>query len=367
MASGDILLRGLSNWGKLSAGSEGQQLTVSGGSLAWSDAGGGSSANLTAIRDQLMYLYFKKDAAQSYQQLNGVFFDSFTDANGVDTANCANISRNAANYYAPNGGYIIDSCSNAAANINQKLYNTSTIAFGQAVTIASPKVVNSLSFELLKFGNPTGSATATIYTANGSVGANAVANVLVASSNGVVANGISNYIPLTVFNFATPPNVAAGNYVFNVEYGGGDGENLLYVHLTSNTAHYGNADYKLGSTWNSYATYDTVFAANGGAANATLISNSFTASAQPSSARCSLFANCVDSVTLNTDLMAYASSNNGTTWDAITLASVANLPSSIKQFTGQCSLTGANTAMRLKIATANNKNVQITAWGLAWY
>jgi hypothetical protein len=100
--------------------------------------------------------------------------------------------------------------------------------------------------------------------------------------------------------------------------------------------------------------------------NMTLISQNFTAKTQPSSARIVIFEEDVDTITLNTDLKAYASRDGGTTWDQITLADKGNYASGKRILHGTVDLTSSGTTMKYKITTHNNKNLKLHSTGLLW-
>jgi len=96
-----------------------------------------------------------------------------------------------------------------------------------------------------------------------------------------------------------------------------------------------------------------------------LISNSVTALASPSTAFIVISQEAVDAATLNTDLKAYASRDGGTTWDQITLSEVISLTTG-RILTGTVTLTSSGTAMKYKIETLNTKEQKFHAVALQW-
>lgn len=105
-------------------------------------------------------------------------------------------------------------------------------------------------------------------------------------------------------------------------------------------------------------------------ANTSIITNSTTASEVPTKARVVLIAANNESITLNTELIASVSRDNGTTYTATTLSdqgSYANT-GNVRIYTGEASLTSqpSGTTIRTKIETANNKNVEIHAYTTQW-
>jgi len=102
--------------------------------------------------------------------------------------------------------------------------------------------------------------------------------------------------------------------------------------------------------------------------NMTLISNSFTAEAQPDTARIVLFEEDVDSIIENTDLKAYISRDGGTTYSQVTLADEGDYQSGKRILTGTVDISGqpAGTSMEYKIETLNNKNLKLHGVGELW-
>jgi len=107
--------------------------------------------------------------------------------------------------------------------------------------------------------------------------------------------------------------------------------------------------------------------AGGATVDMTLVSNATTALAAPGDANIVIWQEDVDSVTLNTDLKAYASRNGGTTYTQMTLAEVANLTTG-RILTGTVDISGQSsaTAMKYKIETLNTKEQKIHAVALQW-
>ena len=100
--------------------------------------------------------------------------------------------------------------------------------------------------------------------------------------------------------------------------------------------------------------------------NMTLISEPVTAEAEPDTARIVILEEDVDAVTINTDLKAYASRDDGSTWDEITLADDGDYNSDIRILTGEIALTSTGTDMVYKIATDNDKVLKIHGTALTW-
>ena len=102
--------------------------------------------------------------------------------------------------------------------------------------------------------------------------------------------------------------------------------------------------------------------------NFILVSTGQTATVQPTSAHITIFEEDVDSITINTDLKAFVSRDDGTTYTEITLADKGDYQSSRQIWAGQVSIDGqpAGTTMRYKVRLYNNKNAKIHGVGLTW-
>lgn len=109
---------------------------------------------------------------------------------------------------------------------------------------------------------------------------------------------------------------------------------------------------------------------SGSPENMVLLSNAFTAESEPSQGRIVIFEENVDSITLNTDLKAYISRDNGSTWGEGTLSKEGNYDATKQVLTALVDLSlsgiGSGTNMKYKITTLNNKNLKIHGTGLNW-
>ncbi len=99
----------------------------------------------------------------------------------------------------------------------------------------------------------------------------------------------------------------------------------------------------------------------------TLISEATTAQAQPDEVFIVVWEQDVDSVTLNTDLKAWASRDGGTTWTQITLSEDAGVTTG-RVLTGTADISGqpAGSSMKWKLTTHNTKEQRILGVGLQW-
>ena len=127
------------------------------------------------------------------------------------------------------------------------------------------------------------------------------------------------------------------------------------------------------STYEAYDATNDLYSRDGGASagqNFILVSTGQTASeGAPQSAAITIFEEDVDSITINTDLKAFVSRDDGTTYTEVTLADKGDYASSKQIWAGNISTLGAQpsgTTMRYKIRMYNNKNAKIHGVGLSW-
>ena len=101
----------------------------------------------------------------------------------------------------------------------------------------------------------------------------------------------------------------------------------------------------------------------------TIVSNAFTAGSAPSTSRIVVFQENVDSITLNTDIIASVSRDGGSNFTNVTLADEGYIAGSSGQriLTGVATISGqpSGTSMRWKLALANNVS-KIHGVSLSW-
>jgi len=102
--------------------------------------------------------------------------------------------------------------------------------------------------------------------------------------------------------------------------------------------------------------------------NMTLVSDTFEAEAQPEQASIVLLQEDVDAITINTDIKAYASRNDGVSWSEITLQNDGEFDTDINILTGNIDISGqsSGTDIRYKVQTFNNKNLKLHASAEMW-
>lgn len=105
-----------------------------------------------------------------------------------------------------------------------------------------------------------------------------------------------------------------------------------------------------------------------GVGNINLISNSTEAEAEPDDVRMVIMEEDVDACTLNTDILAYASRDNGSNWVQATLSDEGDYGSGKRILVGTADISGqaSDQTIKWKIVTANNKDCKFHGVGLLW-
>ncbi len=106
----------------------------------------------------------------------------------------------------------------------------------------------------------------------------------------------------------------------------------------------------------------------GSVLNMTLLSNAQIAAIVPVAGRIILFEEDVDSITLNTDIKAYVSRDNGTTYTQVTLEDCGNYVAGAQILQGEVSISAqpSGSNMKYKVETLNNKNLKLHGTAVSW-
>ena len=104
--------------------------------------------------------------------------------------------------------------------------------------------------------------------------------------------------------------------------------------------------------------------------NLTVVSNAFTAGSAPSVARIVVFADDLESITVNTDLVASVSRDGGSNFTTATLVDEGYVTGASGQrvYAALVTVSGqpSGTSMRWKLTTANTKKIDLHGVSLAW-
>ena len=144
-----------------------------------------------------------------------------------------------------------------------QMYGLNNEEFGFSLTLASDENIQYAQFNLDKVGTPTGACRVRIYASTGTVGTDSLpTGPVLATSTDVFAEDITGSFALHDFTFEEPFVATSGDYIFLLEYVGGDSNNYIRVGVDSTP---GNAGSNVifsntrGSGWVADATRDVVF------------------------------------------------------------------------------------------------------------
>jgi len=102
--------------------------------------------------------------------------------------------------------------------------------------------------------------------------------------------------------------------------------------------------------------------------NMSLVSEAFTADSAPDDARIIIFEEDVDEITLNTDIKAYVSRDDGANFTQITLTDEGYFDGTKRILSGTVDISGqpSDTDMIYKIETLNNKDLKLYGSAMSW-
>jgi hypothetical protein len=321
----------------------------------------------------IMLAFFKISVLGGYAFYNLIdgFMDEFEDETGVDTGSCVNQSFST-KCYQPTGGLEV-TISQLNANQSNRIGGggAGTDAIFEKFKALTTEPIKKITVNLYRDANTAGTFTVYIYSDNG---AGKPLSVLATFSNIAISS-----LTTSPVNYDFTGNfVPTANTIYHI-VGIFTGFDSGYIGVSYYDAG-GYADGAGGYR----ATPSMVWIYIGGDPipcyyfkvwqeapydNMTLISNAFVVGAVPTKSRIVLFEEDVDAVTINTDIKAYMSRDNGTNWTQHTLTDEGDygngqriLASGAIDISGQPS--GSN--VKWKVTTHNNKNLKFHAVGSNW-
>ena len=287
--------------------------------------------------------------------------DEYADETGVDATASLNET------YDASGDFYSNASAGYSANL-VPVMTSNTAPSGVATVSAGHtdafKMFDSSASTSTSFN---GSSTTGIATYDFGVGAGVVATQYTVQYSATEVTGRSP----NSWTFDGSNNGSSWT-TLNSQSGKGGGQGTKHTMQFSNTTNY--RYYRLNVTSNN-GTGSELHAAEieiMGAAipvNMTLISDTFTAQTAPSEASLVLLHQPMDSVTLNTDVLAYISRDGGTTYTQGTLASGGEYSTGINILTINgldISAQPSGTNMKYKIVTANTKEQRFHGSWLQW-
>jgi len=285
----------------------------------------------------------------AYQNMVDGVVDEFEDETGIDTSTSSNEAYDSSNDTYSNRGtsVTVDVTSQTYTASNSRGGNPPNLAFdSNLATFWASTDQPSPQWVQIQFGSTNTIQRYTYYYTSNVTGGAPITEMLFQGSNdGSDWTTLISETGLTL--------VSATLYTKNFT------NTTAYAYYRVTKTHTG------GNNSHELAEVTLITVAN--VIDMALFSNASTALAAPDDANIVIWQQDVDSVTLNTDLKAYASRNNGSTYTQITLAEVASLTTG-RILTGTVDISGqsSGTAMKYKIETFNTKEQKIHAVALQW-
>jgi hypothetical protein len=353
-------------------------LTSAGQGIMYGDgvgggSGSGSSGSITNSDNSIIGAVTNNGTGVQY--LSDGILDQYTDETGVDTSTSTNETYDSADdlYKNESENVVVSGVDTRATgwtnwNVRSSM-QAGIVAAGNSVTVefAAAPTGQNLRIDTAWIGNRADSGDAYDFDGNhvqlkfngGSDGFNIAAGTTITSDLATIDLDGSKDV---IVAFHVNADTATDEISYNTSPASGF---VSYEKQTSDESSVSDAT-GYSTQAGRFVGVSKVTSYN--SADMTFQSESFTASAQSNSARIMLFHEPVDSVTLNTDVKAYVSRDNGTTWSEATLVNEGkfNVATNVLAATVDLSGQPAGTSMKYRITTHNSKEQKFHAVSLRW-
>jgi hypothetical protein len=286
------------------------------------------------------------------------FSDAFTDETGVDTATSINEDYDGAGNY----------------------YHNPTLSLIASATPIGTLTSNgglAAAFDGTTTQAVSASARGPGGTSGGYIGQNWGTNRTITgfrltgtSDHGFIDTGAGN---VTCHLYGSTDNFSGSNVLLGSTTATADANGLViekFTGITTTTAYqYHRIHISHTNGTEGTAVAEVEFYEGGAAADMALVSIAATAIAAPTAARAIIILQPVDAITLNTDVIVSISRDNGATYTAGTLTLEASYDGTSNIYaTDEIDLTAqpSGTDVRIKLETANNKEVRLHGWASQW-
>jgi hypothetical protein len=319
--------------------SEGQVLTFS--SSAWTAA---TPTNAAETDMRLAFLLLAELSGDRLNMTDGIA-DAYEDESDVDTGSSSNQNYDGTNDYYHNvtgggtsdGGHTTPGVSGAG----------NTTVFDRTFSLTNGKTVSQVSIY--------SASAVTVKAKIGLENSSTDIDVVYDESFSHTGSGWET------FNLTTPHAIpGSGTY----RLGSFSASNMNRVNSTHDVAYYSGDATGSGETYTAASNYSrfcqAIYAEV--VSNMTIVSEAFTADSEPDTARIHVQAAPQEAITVNTDLLADVSRDDGSTWTTATLVAVQTLADGTIAYEDNeidISAQPSGTDMRYRIRTANTKSIQI--------
>ena len=344
-SAGDILYNNGSSYTRLPVGSNGEVLKIQAGAPSWQAESGGSSVTSEFLALALQVADLEGDA---YELSDGIR-DPYDDQDDVDTVNSTGLNYSDNDY----------STMASETTVTASPFNASSSTGAEWTYVdRTVAILNSVDVQTI------GVHSDTARTINVKIVQRTSAGNYTVVVNEALTHGGTGYEDLTLSSPYSVP--ASGDFYLSSNATGS------YSETASVTRAYvsGNVTGSVSMTEDSGPVQPMRYSYIGASGNLVLISNSFTASSAPSTARLLLQIKPVDAITINTDLIASVSRDGGTTWTPAILTDTGiSYSDGTKMFEdANVDISGqpSGVSMEYKIETLNSKNLSVRGTVFQW-
>ncbi len=327
------------------------------------------------LKEEIALLGFRTAANGSLAKYNLVdqTIDAFEDASGVDASASTGETRNASNYYSGSTDSVTTVYTDSLSENGTGWANYSSRQLFDNFSAGGTKIRVDIK------GGSTGTAldNVAIVPRSGNTfnGTTTPTELLFSSSSGVTiaadATVTSDWLTFT--------STASNDYLGILDFSNSGGDSVGYTSTgqaggayTANTNSYNSQNFSAGTSGTFGVGFSKVEVSTLAISNLTLVSNATTAEAVPTKGDLVLtYSDGAGTATVNTDLKAYASRDDGTTWTQLTLASQGSTGAHTILSAHDLDISGqpSGTDMRYKITTHNQsvtKETRVHAVSLGW-
>jgi hypothetical protein len=318
---------------------DGQVLTFSGST--WTAA---TPANATETDMRLAFLLLAELSRDRLNMSDGIA-DAYEDETDVDTSASTNQNYDATNDYYHNltgggtsdGGHTTPGVSGSGG----------TTMFDRTFSLTNGKTVSQVAIY--------SASAVTVKAKIGLENSSTDIDVVYDESFSHTGSGWET------FNLTTPYAIpGSGTY----RLGSYSASNMNRVNATHDVSYYSGDATGTGETYTAASNYSRFCQAIYAEviSDMTIVSEAFTADSEPDIARIHVQAAPQEAITINTDLLADVSRDDGSTWTTATLVAVQTLADGTIAYEDNeidISAQPSGTDMRYRIRTANTKSIQI--------
>ena len=334
----------------------------------------GNTDAIQTLQDQVSYLALLRaiDTGATVYGLPDGFADQFTDETGVDTsASTGQVYDAAGDYYSNLTSPTVSASDNPTSNFASASLYTFRIRIPASALSTSGTTVavklrahssDALNISAAWIGHAAGSGNAWDFD-GGQVQLTFSGSNTVAIGGGTEAT--SDYVEFALDE--TQDVIVSFQTSSNTRVRQNTGATGWSSHAKASASEAGTTA-PTGYSNEANTNYSVVEVLVRSGSAMVLISEAFTADAAPASARAIVLIDPQEAITLNTDVIAEISRDDGANWSGGTLVQEAALGSLVVLGTGAIDVSGqpSDTDVRIRVRTPTSKSVRVHGWSPQW-